>query len=442
MQKKIGRTYVEIHSGYGEIGGNMIEVSHGDTSIILDLGISFKKYKNYYEWPSRLPEDLAELMELGVVPIVDNLIPENNETYDAALVTHAHRDHIELLFYLEKPIPIYMGETSKIIQDTRMLVYRNSKYRIDLEPNISTFRTDWNYQIGDISVEAIHVDHSIPGAYSYIVSTPDATILYTGDYRLHGGRVCEKSLTMDMVDKAKEHGIDLLLTEGTRFTECSTDREVDVLRSLNTIMSQFNGTILFEYSYLDIDRYESLMEAAGNWDKTIIFESRHFAFIYKLYKEDKGLKDKIDLNRYKHMIKVYHKPRKGLKKDFKKLMSDIESEGYTVISDLNEVENFNNVILEGFDLYIRDIYKLRLNKCLAIHSTSEPYDEDIELSYEKISNWLKKMNAPSYRIHTSGHIHPLDLIKIYNEIRPDDVLVVHSEYPEEIRNILIRKGGR
>jgi ribonuclease J len=40
--------------------------------------------------------------------------------------------------------------------------------------------------IGDILVEPIPVNHSLPGASAFIIHTPDGAIVYTGDLRFHG----------------------------------------------------------------------------------------------------------------------------------------------------------------------------------------------------------------------------------------------------------------
>ncbi len=429
------KTYVKIHSGYNEIGGNIIEVGHKDTKIVFDLGLSFTRYKKFYEWPLRTPRGIDELIELNVVPKVPGLFNQNEEDINAIFITHAHRDHSELIQYLQKDIPIYMGETSKIIINTRKEVYGN-KYEIDIDTVIRPLRTGYRVDIGNIEVEAIHVDHSIPGAYAYIIQTPDTTLLYTGDYRLHGGKICEKSLTLDLIERAKQYdNIDLFITEGTRFIDSTPDREIDVLNKLNQIMSQFNGLILLEYSYLDIDRYESILEASMNWNREIIFDYRHFIFLYNLYKKDPGLHDKIGFDRNRDLIHVYVKNIKRLRKNVKETLSEIDKEGFNVINELDNIID-KNVILEGFDLHLQDIYKKRPEYCIAIHSTSEPYDEEIEISYEKIINWLKMLGAPSYRIHSSGHIHPIDLMKVYREIKPKDVLVIHSEHPDQIKRLL------
>lgn len=438
IDKDVNNTEVIVHSGYNEIGGNLVEIRYKKNRVLLDLGLSFQRYKKFYEWPYRKPRDLDELIRLGVVPPIKHIFTKSRDGVNAIFITHAHRDHSDLIQYIENDTPIYIGETAKIILDTREEVFNNFRYKKDLEEQITTLRTGFEREIDNIIIKAVHVDHSIPGAYCFFIETVDSTILYTGDYRLHGGRVCEESLTEDMVKIAKEYGdIDLFITEGTRFSDCSTEREIDVLQRFNQIMSRFDGIILLEYSYLDIDRYESMMEAASQWNKNIVFAFKHFMFLYNLYHKDPGLREKINLERYRDMIYIYFKKTKNTKKKERELSQNLEREGYRVVSNLGEL-NLDNIILEGFDHYIQDIYELKPEMCIAIHSSSEPYDEESEIFYEKINNWLKALDAPSYRIHSSGHIHPLDLIKIYKDIKPKDVLVIHSEYPEQVRNLLIK----
>ena len=437
IKQSVNNTEVIVHSGYEEIGGNLVEIKYKKNRIILDLGISFKQFKKFYEWPFRTPKDADELIELGIVPKIEGLFAKTENEINAIFISHAHRDHSELTQYIPAGTNLFMGETCEIILRTRRDVY-NNKYKIDLENDVTKLRTGFEISIDEITVHPIHVDHSIPGAYSYVIRTPDSAILYTGDYRLHGGKVCERSLTEDMIIKAKEYGkIDLFITEGTRFSDCSTDREIDVLARLNKVLSSFDGTILLEYSYLDIDRYESIIETAVNWNKNILFDYRHLIFLYRLYKEDPGLTKKISLDAYKDMLYIYVKNRRRLRRRVREIIEELENEGYNIVETLQDAPK-QNVILEGFNLYIQDIFKTRPERCLAIHSTSEPYDEEIEISYEKLNNWLKALNAPSYRIHSSGHIHPLDLIKVYKEILPRDTLVIHSEYPDQVKEMLTK----
>jgi mRNA degradation ribonuclease J1/J2 len=64
-----------------------------------------------------------------------------------------------------------------------------------------------------------------------------------------------------------------------------------------------------------------------------------------------------------------------------------------------------------------------------ILSTSEPFTEEREMSYEKLINWLDYYGIPMYHTHASGHIGPLQIQEIMEKIKPKRVFPVHTEYP-------------
>src|SRR5256712_7797904 len=76
-----------------------------------------------------------------------------------------------------------------------------------------TFRSGQTKTVDGLDVEPIHVDHSAPAAYGYLVHTSVGTIAYTGDLRHHGPK---KVLTEDFIAAAAAAKPLLLLTDGTR----------------------------------------------------------------------------------------------------------------------------------------------------------------------------------------------------------------------------------
>jgi ribonuclease J len=72
-------TSLEFYGGVDEIGGNKILVSHKDTSIFLDFGMSFKtagKYFSEFLQPIKA-NGLLDFMEFGLLPDIKGIYRED-----------------------------------------------------------------------------------------------------------------------------------------------------------------------------------------------------------------------------------------------------------------------------------------------------------------------------------------------------------------------------
>jgi ribonuclease J len=63
-------------------------------------------------------------------------------------------------------------------------------------------------------------------------------------------------------------------------------------------------------------------------------------------------------------------------------------------------------------------------------SASEPFNEEMEIDYGRLVNWLQHYGLPEYHVHVSGHIMPLQLKSILKEIKASKVFPVHTENAE------------
>jgi ribonuclease J len=61
-----------------------------------------------------------------------------------------------------------------------------------------------------------------------------------------------------------------------------------------------------------------------------------------------------------------------------------------------------------------------------ILSQSEPFNEEMELDYKKLLNWLEFYGIPLYNIHASGHALPFELKRTIEEISPEVVFPIHT----------------
>jgi ribonuclease J len=75
-----------------------------------------------------------------------------------------------------------------------------------------------------------------------------------------------------------------------------------------------------------------------------------------------------------------------------------------------------------------------------ILSQSEPFNEEMELDFEKQLNWLERYGVPLYNIHSSGHALPHHLREVVRRVRPERLFLIHTERPELYRGYLADLG--
>ena len=84
---------------------------------------------------------------------------------------------------------------------------------------------------------------------------------------------------------------------------------------------------------------------------------------------------------------------------------------------------------------------------LYVYSSSEPHDEEQEIDFRRLHNWLKQFEIKGFGLpvesngkwqvpdgekglHASGHASGPDLLRIAREIKPEVLIPAHSERPE------------
>jgi len=63
-------------------------------------------------------------------------------------------------------------------------------------------------------------------------------------------------------------------------------------------------------------------------------------------------------------------------------------------------------------------------------SASEPFNEEMEIDFKRLANWLDHYGLPQYHVHVSGHIIPLQLKSLLKEMDAAKVFPIHTENAE------------
>jgi ribonuclease J len=60
-------------------------------------------------------------------------------------------------------------------------------------------------------------------------------------------------------------------------------------------------------------------------------------------------------------------------------------------------------------------------------SASEPFNEEMEIDYDRLVNWLRHYGLPQYHVHVSGHMMPLQLKAALSQMNGKRIFPVHTE---------------
>ena len=155
---------VRSHRGAHEIGGNCVELRHGNDTLILDIG---KPLTAGFDAVVPLPRAIG-LDDNGTRPL-------------GVIITHGHQDHWGLAPQLPTGIPVFIGEgAANILRAAQFwgsgVDLHEAGHLCDRVP----------FTLGPFTITPYLADHSAYDAFSCLVEAGGRTLFYTGDIRGHG----------------------------------------------------------------------------------------------------------------------------------------------------------------------------------------------------------------------------------------------------------------
>jgi ribonuclease J len=447
------KTELTFYGGVNEIGGNKILVKDRGTKIFLDFGKSYKARSQFYDWTDgpRVANGIGDLLALKIIPDLSGIYREDllalagrnsreDRFVDAVFVSHAHSDHADYISFLREDIPIFMGETTKRIIESieedrsASMEYEITEFRRRPERSsepirrqVNTFTTHSKpITVDSISVEPVHVDHSMPACYGFIIHTSTSTIVYSGDLRMHGNK---PELTKDFIERASQARPDLMLCEGTRINETASSTEKDVFRACKEAVERAKSSFVFaDYSYKDIDRFRTFYNVAKSAGRRLLITIRQARYLSAL-SEAAGLEvpkpDDGNLALYKPRIKSGAYRESDYSKEDLKFY---HQENVLTAEDVRK--NESRVVATLGSYHIDELIDIKPSGGLYIHSMSEPFNEEGEFDEQRMNHWIEEFDLERAHAHCSGHAAGPDLREIVNKISPRILVPIHSEHPD------------
>ena len=459
---------ITILGGLNEIGGNKILIEHKGTRIFLDFGMSFGQTAKYFSefLQPRKCSALTDFFELGLLPNFKGIYREDylkhmnkskeKREIDAVFLSHAHADHAQYLHFLRFDIPIYSTEATKIIlkvleetgsnplsdliticeaftfyTNTKGTLSRVTRKNTDFvhEREFNVMKPYEKVKIGSLEIEIVPVDHSLPGACGYIIYSDEGNLVYTGDIRFHGSHA---ELSKKFIERAKASNPKWMLSEGTRINITEKDSEEGVRNKISGLISKAEGLVFVEHPIRDLDRVNSIFQAAKENKRTFVVTLKLAYLIREL-----GNLCPFSLDDVKIIL-----PKKswGLvckeNMDCKLVEADYavwEREFITMKNSITykELQKIPQKYVVSMSMWeINQLSDIQPKNAIWIKSACEPFCEDMELDEERKKNWLKHFDVKEFFAHASGHASGDEIRKMIREINPKELIPIHTEHPE------------
>ncbi|OON96428.1 MAG: MBL fold metallo-hydrolase [Candidatus Epulonipiscioides saccharophilum] len=425
----MSKTHITFHNGILTIGGTIIEIAYEDSHIFFDFGSEYN--------PAIPASNLQELLDKKMVPYINNIFDPRIELIgyesvnksgfknEAVFLSHVHLDHSKIVNYLNPSIPLYTLEGTKSLLETLninddflfpLIPAQKNKSKNTVRTIIGT-KSDETIEIGKIKVTLISVDHDAYGSCGLFIQTPDLSIAYTGDLRLHGYR---KADTMKFCQICKN--CDVLLIEGvsvsfqdTNYTPPAKEisNEQDLINKISELVNENpEKQITFNYYISNIERIMKIIDAVPR--KVVL--SAYYSYI---------LKDATGYQSYYYNLdgRDY-----GLAKDKCVEYDTLLSDHKEYMWQLTSTDDIDKLLPNG-------IY---------IHSNAVPLGH-FDPRFAPFMQQFESKNIKFEWLCVSGHAYPKDLIRIIDSIKPKLLVPIHSYRPERLynkygRRLLPKKG--
>lgn len=240
--------------GVGEFGMNMLALSWGESTLLVDAGVMF-------------PE--PEL--LGVDLIIPDLtyLQQNGRRLVGLVLTHGHEDHLgavpHVLSHLEGPI--YGTPLTLALVGSKL-----KRHGLETDIRLIPVSAGETIEIGPFSVEFIRVTHSMPDCVALAIGTPQGTLVHTGDFKIDQSPPDGERFDVHRFAELGRDGVLAMFGDSTNVDRPGfTGSEYDVTEAFEEILSSCTGLVVVAAFASSLHRMQILVNLAMRFSRKVAF---------------------------------------------------------------------------------------------------------------------------------------------------------------------------
>ena len=379
--------------GLNEVGKNLTVIEYNNEIIIIDCGLAF-------------PD--------ATMPGIDLVIPDftylekNADKVKAIFITHGHEDHIGGLSYLLKVVnaPVYSTKLT-----IGLIEYKLSEAKMTSKVKLNTIKPDDVIKVGSFSVEAIHVNHSIPDALAFAIRCKDGVIIHTGDFKIDSTPIDGGMMNLARLGQLGNEGVLCLMADSTNAERPGyTESERKVGESFENLFRKAGQRRLIVATFAsNIHRVQQIINVAEKLGRKVALSGR-------------SLENVVAIGQELGYLNVPDGIIIGI--DAVKQYTDEELVIITTGSQGEPMSALTRMAMSDH----RKV-KIGPNDCVIISATPIPGNEK---TVGKVVNEIMKLGANvvyerMYDVHVSGHACQEELKLILGLVKPKFFIPVHGE---------------
>lgn len=372
--------------GKDKIGENLIEISYGDTKLLVELGKALDG-----------GDELSDIEKTVL-----------KTKYAAVVVSHYHADHAGLIEY-KTDCPIYIGKGAY-----RILAAINEYHGQVMASNVTTYANGKSFYVGAIKVTPFLCDHSAFDSYMLLFEAGGKSILYTGDFRFHG-----RKNSGELLSRLPKK-VNTLICEGTNVNNdkpCFSESELE--NKLVGIMRQSEKPVFVLQSGMNIDRLVSVYRAAKRSGR-ILYEDIYAALIAQAAGGKIPRPDEFP-DVYAFTPRLLHGKRKDMFFEF---------ENKCGLRHIPKNKNLVMLVRPSMLGYMKKLAKsLDLSGAVLIYSMWNGYKQNEDMA--EFLDAVQSLGMNIVDLHTSGHASTEDIERLKQTVRADEYVTVHTSVTTE-----------